>query len=32
LRIPEDIAAWLEEWAAIRLAHPDPPLPQAWMK
>jgi hypothetical protein len=29
-RISDDIAAWLEEWAAIRLAHPDPPPPQAW--
>jgi hypothetical protein len=31
-RIPDDVAAWLEEWAAIRLAHPDPDPPPAWVK
>jgi hypothetical protein len=26
--IPEKVAAWLEEWVAIRLAHPDPQPPK----
>jgi len=28
--IPPGIAAWLEEWAATRLAHPDPSPPDDW--
>jgi hypothetical protein len=31
-RIPDDIAAWLETWAAIRTAHPDPEPPESWRR
>jgi hypothetical protein len=29
-RIPANVAAWLEAWAALRLAHPDPEPPVSW--
>jgi hypothetical protein len=30
--IPCEVAAWLEAWVAIRLAHPDPPPPENWRR
>jgi hypothetical protein len=30
IEIPVGIAAWLEEWVAVRLAHPDPLPPNDW--
>jgi hypothetical protein len=28
--IPVGIASWLEEWVAVRQAHPDPLQPEDW--
>jgi transcriptional regulator with XRE-family HTH domain len=28
--IPRGIERWLEEWVAVRQAHPDPPPPEDW--
>jgi hypothetical protein len=28
--VPCGIARWLEEWVAVRLAHPDPKPPTDW--
>jgi hypothetical protein len=30
--VPCGIARWLEEWVAIRQAHPDPAPPEDWHK
>jgi hypothetical protein len=30
--IPPEVADWLEAWAAVRLAHPDPSLPENWRR
>ena len=30
--IPSEIAAWLEQCVAIRLANPEPPPPEDWRK
>jgi hypothetical protein len=30
--IPPEVAAWLESWVTIRLAHPDPPPPENWRR
>jgi hypothetical protein len=30
IAVPAGVACWLEEWVAIRQAHPDPEPPEDW--